>query len=116
MEIAARMHGWETRTIPELKVVHFGLVGAGAGGPIKARVQRGRRNFNLGYHPLFQLARSVYRVREPPYMLGSLAELIGFMVGKARDREPSIDRDVVRYLRREQLDKLRNPFKARRSK
>jgi cellulose synthase/poly-beta-1,6-N-acetylglucosamine synthase-like glycosyltransferase len=25
MEITARMHGWETRTFPELKVAHFGL-------------------------------------------------------------------------------------------
>jgi biofilm PGA synthesis N-glycosyltransferase PgaC len=116
MEIAARMHGWKTRTFPEIKVVHFGLVGAGAGRPIKARFQWGRRNFNLGYHPLFQLARSAYRVQERPYVLGGLAELVGFVVGKARDREPSIDHDVVRYLRREQLEKLKNPFTARRSK
>jgi glycosyltransferase involved in cell wall biosynthesis len=88
IEIAARMHGWETRTFPELKVVH----------------------------PLFQLARSTYRVQERPYLLGGLAELVGFVVGKARDHEPSVDRDVVRYLRREQLEKLKNPFTARRSK
>jgi glycosyltransferase involved in cell wall biosynthesis len=116
IEIAARMHGWETRTFPELKVVHFGLVGAAAGGLIKARINLGRRNFNLGYHPLFQLARSTYRVQERPYLLGGLAELVGFVVGKARDHEPSVDRDVVRYLRREQLEKLKNPFTARRSK
>jgi biofilm PGA synthesis N-glycosyltransferase PgaC len=116
LEITARMHGWETRTFPELKVVHFGLVGAGAGGPIRARFKSGRSNFNLGYHPLFQLARSAYRVRKRPYLLGGLAELVGFMVGKARDREPSIDRDVVRYLRHEQLEKLKNPFTARRLK
>ena len=70
MEIAARMHGWQTRTLPELKVVHFGLVGAGAGGPLKARFKWGRMNFHLGYHPLFQLARSVYRAGEPPLCAG----------------------------------------------
>ena len=107
MEIKARMHGWKTRTIPELKVVHFGLVGAGAGGPLKARFKLGRVNFDLGYHPMFQLARSVYRAKERPYLLGSVAELVGFAVGKARDRRPAIDREVVRYLRNEQLTKLR---------
>jgi glycosyltransferase involved in cell wall biosynthesis len=109
MEIKARMHGWKTRTIPELKVVHFGLVGvsAGAGGRLRARYKFGRVNFDLGYHPAFQLARSVYRFKERPYILGSVAELLGFAVGKARDRRPAVDRDVVRYLRSEQLTKLR---------
>ncbi|NNE17990.1 MAG: glycosyltransferase family 2 protein, partial [Myxococcales bacterium] len=51
IEIAARMHGWQTRTYSELKVVHFGLVGAGAGGQLKARFKWGRMNFQLGYHP-----------------------------------------------------------------
>jgi hypothetical protein len=107
MEITARMHGWRTRTFPELKVVHFGLVGAGAGGRLKARFKWGRANFDLGYHPAFQLARSVYRVMEQPFLLGSLAELLGFAVGKTRDHEPSIDPEDVRFLRREQLVKLR---------
>jgi len=115
MEITARMYGWKTRTFPDLKVVHFGLVGAGAGGPLKARFKGGRVNSDLGYHPLFLLARSVYRVKEQPYLLGSLAELIGFAVGKARNRQPSIDRDVVRFLRREQVTKLRRLAAARRS-
>ena len=116
MEIAARMHGWQTRTFPELKVVHFGLVGAGAGGALRARFKWGRMNFNLGYHPLFQLARSAYRVGEKPYLFGSFAELAGYAAGRARDRQPSVDGDVVRYLRREQLAKLRHPLNARRSK
>ncbi len=114
MEIAARMLGWQTRTFPELKVVHFGLVGAGAGGPLKARFKWGRMNFHLGYHPLFQLARSMYRVWERPFLLGSLAELLGFTLGKTQDRRPSVDRDLVRYLRREQLAKLKNLLNARR--
>lgn len=115
LEIAARMHGWETRTLPELKVVHFGLVGAGAGGVMKARVKGGRRNFGLGYHPMFQLARALYRVRERPYLLGSLAELFGFFLGKVQDRNPSIDPALVSYLRREQVHKLKNLLGGGRS-
>jgi glycosyltransferase involved in cell wall biosynthesis len=114
MEIAARMHGWQTKTFPELKVQHFGLVGAGAGRPLKARFKWGRMNFHLGYHPLFQLARSAYRVGERPFLLGSFAELLGFTVGKAQDRRPSVDREIVRHLRREQLTKLKNLLSARR--
>jgi glycosyltransferase involved in cell wall biosynthesis len=115
MEITARMYGWQTRTIPELKVVHYGLVGAGAGGPLKARFKWGRANFDLGYHPLFQLARSIYRVKEQPCLLGSLAELAGFMVGKVSHRQPSVDHEVAHFLRREQLAKLRRLASTRRS-
>ena len=115
MEITARMYGWRTRTFPELKVVHFGLVGGGASGALKARFKWGRVHSDLGYHPVFQLARSVYRVRERPYLLGSLAELIGFAVDKVRNRQPTIDRDVVRFLRREQLTKLRRLAVVRRT-
>jgi glycosyltransferase involved in cell wall biosynthesis len=114
MEIAARMHGWKTKTFPELKVIHFGLVGGAAGGPLKARFKWGRMNFNLGYHPLFQLARSVYRLKDRPYLLGSLAELIGFAAGKVQDRKPAVDHEVVGYLRREQLAKLRDQLRPRR--
>ena len=116
LEIAARMHGWRTRTFPELAVVHFGLVGAGAGGALKARFKWGRMNFSLGYHPLFQVARSAYRVLERPYVIGSLAELAGFVVGRSQDLTPSIEPDVVHYLRAEQVGKLKNPLAARRRK
>lgn len=65
---------------------------------------------------VYALTTIMAETQERPYLLGGLAELVGFVVGKARDHEPSVDRDVVRYLRREQLEKLKNPFTARRSK
>jgi glycosyltransferase involved in cell wall biosynthesis len=113
MEIAARMHGWQTRTFPGLEVTHFGPVGGGAGGRLKARFKWGRMNFHLGYHPLFQLARSIYRSKEPPVVLGGMAELVGFAVGRAHDHEPSVDPSVVRYLRREQLARLKKLLRLR---
>jgi hypothetical protein len=78
------MHGWQARTFPELKVVHFGLVGGGAGGAMRARFKGGRVNADLGFHPLFLLARTVYTVKERPYLLGSLADLVGFAVARRR--------------------------------
>jgi len=82
---------------------------------MRARFKGGRVNADLGFHPLFLLARTVYRVKERPYFLGSLADLAGFAVGKASNRRPSLDRDVVRFLRREQLTKLRQLVFARSS-
>ncbi len=116
LEICARMHGWETRTIRQLPVTHFGLVGTAAGGRTRARFKWGRMNYSLGYHPLYQLARATYRLRESPLVLGSLAELCGFAVGKLRDGAPSVNPSVASFLKQEQLAKLRKPLQALRQR
>jgi hypothetical protein len=67
----------------------------------------------LGYHPIFQLARSAYRVIERPYFLGGAAELLGFVVGRLQEVEPSIDRQVVDFLRREQIGRLKGSLIGR---
>jgi len=107
IETAAKMKGWRVQTFTEFKVTHYGEVGDGAGGRVKARYIWGKMNYAIGYHPLYQLARSVYRWNERPYVVGSIAELIGFLVSFWEYREPQIDHDVVTYLRKEQLNKLR---------
>ena len=107
IETTARMHGWRVRTIPELEVKHHGMVGAGAGGRLRARFKWGEMNFLIGYHPLYQLARSVYRSVEAPVLFGSLAEIAGFTAARLRKGRPQAPADVVRFLQAEQLAKLR---------
>ena len=115
VEISARMHGWQTQTFPELEVRHRGLVG-GDGSRVRARFRWGRANYSLGYHPLYQLARALYRLRERPYLLGSAAELTGYAVGRFRDGLPAVPSSRVQYLRHEQLSKLKRPLNAWRNR
>lgn len=110
LEIAARMHGWETRTFPELRVRHDGLVGASAGGPLRARFTLGRVTFSLGYLALYELARCAFRAGERPRVLGSIAELAGFAYAYAVHRRPGVDPALVAYLQREQKEKLERLF------
>jgi glycosyltransferase involved in cell wall biosynthesis len=105
-EITARMRGWEVETFPDLEVVHAGWVSAAAGGRIRARFTWGKMNFTLGYHPLFELVRCAFRVIEWPYLIGSAAELAGFVTAYFRYAEPALPEETVRYLRREQLARL----------
>jgi biofilm PGA synthesis N-glycosyltransferase PgaC len=115
IEIRARMHGWEVKTFPELEVIHYGFVGRGAGSRLQARFKWGQMNYSLGYHPLYQSARCVFRCFERPYVLGSLAEAAGFCVQWLRERRPEVDEELVRFLRHEQLSKLRAPLRSRQS-
>jgi biofilm PGA synthesis N-glycosyltransferase PgaC len=115
IETRARMNGWEVRTFPELQVIHYGFVGAKAGSRLRARFKWGRMNYSLGYHPLYQGARCAYRCTERPYILGSLAEAVGFCFQWIHEGKPEVDPEMVRFLRREQLAKLRPALPSRRS-
>ncbi|HKA56003.1 MAG TPA: hypothetical protein VKJ47_20315, partial [Candidatus Binatia bacterium] len=85
---------------------HNRLQGA-ALGAWRGRVIWGRGAYAIGSHPLFALARGVYRMAERPWLVGGVAFLWGFFSGyvnPAIQRTP--DRDLIRYLRREQLYRL----------
>jgi glycosyltransferase involved in cell wall biosynthesis len=107
-EIMARMHGWEVRTCPDLTVLHHRPVGGGAGGMVKATLRQGRSYHALGYHPAFQLIRSIYRSADRPYVLGSVLVTSGYLWALATRQPRELPDDVVRYLRAEQMRTLRS--------
>ena len=106
-EIAARMHGWVTRTFPELKVLEHRKTGSAASRPLMSRVREGRRMHSLGYSPMFFLIRCLYRVFERPIIVGSAAAAAGFLGSAVRGEKAAIPREMVRFLRNEQRTKLR---------
>jgi biofilm PGA synthesis N-glycosyltransferase PgaC len=110
MEIEARSRGWKVRTIPELRAIHYGYVGRASGSPLRARLKRGRAFHQLGYHPLFQLVKLFANLTKPPAVIGSMAELIGFVHSWTSRSPVLLDPEVISYLRREQLRRL-NPFR-----
>ena len=77
-EVKANMLGWDTYSFKELHLVHHRLTGS-ADGFLRDRVKYGSICFVCGYHPLYVLARCLYRSVRKPYILGSLAILFGFL-------------------------------------
>ena len=106
IEIEARMNGWEVRTFPEFEVLHYGYVGGGAGNRYKARFNRGIMFYQLGYHPLFHLTRCLYRIKEKPYITGSIIEFYAYIYAKFKFKKHMISNKVVKYLRKEQLNRM----------
>jgi glycosyltransferase involved in cell wall biosynthesis len=105
-EITARMCGWRVHKFPQLRVFEHRRTGSAQDRPLAARVREGRKFHSLGYHPLFYLARCVYRVIDRPLVIGSLAAMAGFFESVLMRRPIALDAGVVRYLRREQKAKL----------
>jgi glycosyltransferase involved in cell wall biosynthesis len=106
-EIAARMHSWSTRTFPELRVNEHRLTGSATARPLASRVKEGRRMHSLGYSPLFFLVRCLYRSLERPMVVGSIAALYGYARASLKRNPTALPREMVRFLRSEQHNKLK---------
>lgn len=111
-EIMARMHGWKVQTLPSLRVLHHRRVATGGGDILKARFRQGKMYYNLGYHPVFQLVRSAYKIADPPVLLGSTVMIAGFMWSYIRSHERGLPQEVNSFLRKEQKRRLRHLLRA----
>lgn len=106
-EIIARMRGWEVQTFPELKVQHHRRVSAGEGPLLRTKLRHGMSHYSLGYHPLFETLRNAYKFSERPYLIGALLTTIGYFWAMATGMKRELPEEAVRYLRSEQLERLR---------
>ena len=78
-EITARMKGWRVQKFPENRVFEHRRTGTAMVGPLTSRMKEGRHFHSLGYGALFYFLRCVYRLRDRPVILGSVAGLAGYL-------------------------------------
>ena len=104
-EVKANMLGWKTQTFPELHLLQHRPTGK-AEGWRRDRVKNGRAYYTAGYHPLFFAAKFLYRLTKKPYLFGSLAMCYGYLSGYWGAAARVTDQELVRYLRREQMNRL----------
>jgi hypothetical protein len=102
----ARSRGWEVESFPEIKVYHHRPTGTATGNILSARFRDGIRSYLIGYHLLFQMAKCLYRVREKPYVVGSLLWLCGYSWASLRRYKRPVPEHFIKYLRSEQMARL----------
>jgi glycosyltransferase involved in cell wall biosynthesis len=104
-ELKANMLGWTTRTFSDIQLVHHRPAGD-AYGTWSNWTKNGRANYVAGYHPLFMFLKCLRRVFEKPYGIAATGLLLGF-IGAWMKRAPQIDdRQLIRYFRRQQINRL----------
>lgn len=103
----ARMKGWTTRTFLERVCFHHRKMGTADRGAVQARFRHGREDYALGGHPVWQLLRGVFQMRNRPYVLGGLALLAGYAWAAIRREPRPIPEVLVRFHRVEQTARLR---------
>lgn len=99
-----RMHGWIACSWddPELRFVHLRRMGSSQNGILSGRMRHGSGQYFMGTGPAFILASAVRRIAEPPFVLGSLAILWGWVASAARRQARLEDPEFRRFLRRYQ--------------
>jgi glycosyltransferase involved in cell wall biosynthesis len=112
-EVMARMRGWKVQTFPDVTVLHNRRTGTAQTSIYVARFRHGMQEYLYGTHPLFEIAKCVYRIKERPYVIGSLLRACGYFWAFLRMERKYIPEEVVRYVQREQMVKLTGIFRRK---
>jgi glycosyltransferase involved in cell wall biosynthesis len=106
----ARMKGWKTRSFAEKRFHHYRTLGTADRSTIAASFSYGEKDYYLGGSPIWQLFRVAYRATKQP--LDGLALLLGYCWAAIRRVKRPVTRDLIRFHRREQMNKLRAIFRT----
>jgi hypothetical protein len=105
------MAGFETRLLTDLVVDHLKPRNITEGGLLRRHSQMGVRDYALGYHPLFELAKCLGHLPEPPILVGAIAWWLGYCGAAIQRRERRVPADLGRFLRGEQRQRLSRMFR-----
>jgi glycosyltransferase involved in cell wall biosynthesis len=104
-EVKANMLGWTTKSFFDIHMIHHRFTGA-SWGRWGGLVKDGKIDYVTGYHPLFLIAKSIVRLVQPPYFVGSFALVYGYVSAHLQHMQRVDDLDLIRYLRQQQLARL----------
>jgi glycosyltransferase involved in cell wall biosynthesis len=108
--LSARLHGWQTRTFTENVCLHHRQMGTAMQGALESKFKTGMKDYTVGNHPLWELVRTIYQMKNSPFLIGGLALGLGYAWSLIRRAEVPLSPDLVAFVRREQLNRLKKFF------
>jgi biofilm PGA synthesis N-glycosyltransferase PgaC len=110
--LTARMKGWRTRTFTEKVCQHHRPMGsANHRRRIVADFKLGQRGYCLGFHPVWQVFRSVYQLTKRPYVAGGCALFAGYFWAMLRRMKRPMTPELIAFQRQDQMRRLRRFFR-----
>jgi glycosyltransferase involved in cell wall biosynthesis len=106
-EVLSRKNGWEVRTFGTYKVYHHRRTGTGGIGVHKARFRGGLADYSLGTHPVYEMFKFLNRLREKPYIIGSIYRLSGFLWAYLSRMHRQVSKDFILFNRKEQIERIK---------
>jgi glycosyltransferase involved in cell wall biosynthesis len=108
--ISARMKGWKTRTFTERSCYHHRAMGTAQHGRMLAKFKDGAKDYAIGNHPAWELFRSAYQITRRPFVVGGIALGAGYVWSAIRCVQRPVTTDLIKFHRREQMQRLRRVF------
>lgn len=105
---AAAMKGWTTRTFTEKAFIHHRQVGTALNTIYSTRFKNGQKDYCLGGHPLWEVFRCMYQMKNRPYISGGLLMYAGYLWAFLKGAERPMTEELVLFRRREQLHRLKS--------
>lgn len=105
--ISARMKGWKTRTFTDKVCRHHRQMGTAEDSLAAARFRNGQKDYMIGNSPVWELFRGTYQMTRKPKLVGGLLLIVGYLSFWARRVDRPVSKDLVNFVRREQLQRLR---------
>jgi len=104
--VSARMKGWKTRTFTDTVSLHHRSMGTAQSGGVKAKFKHGAKDYSVGNHPVWELFRAVYQMKQRPFCIGGVALASGYFWSMVRRVQRPVSNELVAFTRREQMVRL----------
>lgn len=109
--LSARAAGWRTRTFAEKSCLHHRRMGTLRQRSLSNSFRRGRMDYLLGSHPVWEIFRSIYQVKRKSHFIGGILMLAGYFWTMLNRVERTMPQDLVSLRRDEQLRRLKRTFR-----
>ena len=106
-EVTARKNGWIVKSFEHQMLEHHRLTGTAGWNILEAKFREGMNAYSMGYHPIFQITKSLYRIKERPYIISGILHLLGFIWANIKRSPRVVQKDFIVYLRGEQLHRIK---------
>jgi glycosyltransferase involved in cell wall biosynthesis len=106
-DIMTMMNGWKLCVFPELQALHLRPDGFAKDRVFRRGIKWGRKFYLIGYDPVYYLGQCLRRTTSRPYILTSVAMLLGFIWAHCKTTPRPVTPEFVRFLRELQWRRMR---------
>ena len=99
-----RMLGWNAFSwdLPEIRFLHLRPMGSSHKGVFTGRMRHGFDQYFMGTSPTYMAASAMFRMTRPPYIVGGIGMLAGYLKSMASQCQRYDDLEFRRFLRKYQ--------------
>ncbi len=106
-EVTARMNGWKVKSFDHLMLEHHRVTGTGGWSVYEAKFKEGILAHSMGYHPAFQIFKSLHRIIDKPYVISGVLLFAGYIWAIISGNKRKVSKDFIKFIRKEQLERMR---------